>query len=206
MEALTAVSVAALTVYDMCKAVDRGMVIAEVRLLHKSGGKSGRPIDARMTAMISGRSETPDAERHRSPPFAAALAAPRWCRSADAAGRVLAGPPTARLTQPPADLSAMDGYAVRAADVPAAAGDAQAGRRRRRPAAPTAALKPGEAVRIFTGGPLPVGADTIVIQEDTEADGDKVTVLEAPQPAGTSARPASISAAGDIAAAQPAAR
>ena len=41
MEALTAASVAALTVYDMCKAVDRGMVIAEVRLQHKSGGKSG---------------------------------------------------------------------------------------------------------------------------------------------------------------------
>ena len=41
MEALTAVSVAALTVYDMCKAVDRGMVISDVRLLHKSGGKSG---------------------------------------------------------------------------------------------------------------------------------------------------------------------
>ena len=41
MEALTAVSVAALTVYDMCKAVDRGMVISDVRLLEKSGGKSG---------------------------------------------------------------------------------------------------------------------------------------------------------------------
>lgn len=41
MEALTAVSVAALTVYDMCKAVDKTMVIADIRLLHKSGGKSG---------------------------------------------------------------------------------------------------------------------------------------------------------------------
>ena len=41
MEALTAVSVAALTIYDMCKAVDRGMTITDVRLLHKSGGKSG---------------------------------------------------------------------------------------------------------------------------------------------------------------------
>ena len=46
MEALTAASVAALTVYDMCKAVDRGMVIEQVRLLHKSGGKSGT-FDAR---------------------------------------------------------------------------------------------------------------------------------------------------------------
>ena len=41
MEAMTAASVAALTVYDMCKAVDRGMVISEIRLIHKSGGKSG---------------------------------------------------------------------------------------------------------------------------------------------------------------------
>ena len=41
MEALTAVSVAALTVYDMCKAVDRGMRISDIRLLHKAGGKSG---------------------------------------------------------------------------------------------------------------------------------------------------------------------
>jgi cyclic pyranopterin phosphate synthase len=46
MEALTAASVAALTVYDMCKSVDRGMVISEVKLLHKSGGKSGT-FDAR---------------------------------------------------------------------------------------------------------------------------------------------------------------
>ncbi len=41
MEALTAVAIAALTVYDMCKAVDRGMRIADIRLVHKSGGKSG---------------------------------------------------------------------------------------------------------------------------------------------------------------------
>ncbi len=41
MEALTAVAVAALTVYDMCKAVDRGMRVADIRLVHKSGGKSG---------------------------------------------------------------------------------------------------------------------------------------------------------------------
>lgn len=41
MEALTAVSVAALTVYDMCKAVDKGMIISDIRLLHKAGGKSG---------------------------------------------------------------------------------------------------------------------------------------------------------------------
>ena len=41
MEAMTAVAVAALTVYDMCKAVDRGIIISDIRLVHKSGGKSG---------------------------------------------------------------------------------------------------------------------------------------------------------------------
>ena len=83
---------------------------------------------------------------------------------ADAAGRVLAQSPEARLTQPPADLSAMDGYAMRAEDVPAApstlklVGQAPAG------GSYDHALKPGETVRIFTGGPLPMGADAVVIQ------------------------------------------
>ena len=100
---------------------------------------------------------------------------------ADAAGRVLAGPAKARLTQPPADLSAMDGYAVRAADVPSApatltlVGQAPAG------GSYDHALKAGETVRIFTGGPLPQGADAIVIQEDTKADGTQITILETPR-------------------------
>ena len=101
---------------------------------------------------------------------------------ADAAGRVMASAPTARLTQPPSDLSAMDGYAVRAEDVPAVpstlklVGQAPAG------GSYDHALKPGETVRIFTGGPLPMGADSIVIQEDTKAEGEKITILEAPKP------------------------
>lgn len=100
---------------------------------------------------------------------------------AEAAGRVLAVSPKARLTQPPSDLSAMDGYAVRAEDVPAApttlklVGQAPAG------GSYDHALQPGETVRIFTGGPLPMGADSIVIQEDTKADGDTITILEAPR-------------------------
>ncbi|MBN9489241.1 MAG: molybdopterin molybdotransferase MoeA [Alphaproteobacteria bacterium] len=101
---------------------------------------------------------------------------------ANAVGRVLAKPPAARLTQPPADLSAMDGYAVRAADIAAApttltlVGQAPAG------GSYDHALKPGEAVRIFTGAPLPMGADSVVIQEDTKTDGTKITILEAPTP------------------------
>ena len=75
------------------------------------------------------------------------------------------------MTQPPADLSAMDGYAVRAEDVPAApatlklVGQSPAG------GSYDHALRPGETVRIFTGAPLPMGADAIVIQEDTKAEG-----------------------------------
>jgi len=91
---------------------------------------------------------------------------------AAASGRTLAAPLMALRTQPPFPASAMDGYALRGADatVPgatltvigtAAAGHAFGGR-----------IGPGEAVRIFTGAPVPDGADTVVMQEDTqEADG-----------------------------------
>jgi molybdopterin molybdotransferase len=97
---------------------------------------------------------------------------------AGAFGRVLAEPVIARRTQPPTALSAMDGYAVRAFDVqkvPArlrVVGSVPAGKSHDRP------LAAGEAVRIFTGAPLPAGADAIVIQEDTDRDGDVVVVRE----------------------------
>ena len=101
-----------------------------------------------------------------------------------AAGRVLAAPLSARLTQPPFDASAMDGYAVRAADVarlPArlgVVGRAAAGH----PYGGT--VETGQAVRIFTGAPVPRGADAIVIQEYTVGDGACVEVREgAPDPA-----------------------
>lgn len=97
----------------------------------------------------------------------------------DAAGRVLADDLTALRTQPPADVSAMDGYAVRADDIagaPAsltvigevAAGHPFAGR-----------IEKGQAARIFTGGVMPNGADTVVIQELTRRDGDKVMIEKA---------------------------
>lgn len=97
----------------------------------------------------------------------------------EAGGRILAEGLKAKLTQPPFAASAMDGYAVRAADVAAvpvrlrvigisAAGHGFAG-----------SVGPQEAVRIFTGAPLPEGADAIVIQEDTKAEApDSVTVLQ----------------------------
>ncbi|UFN50814.1 molybdopterin molybdotransferase MoeA [Roseomonas sp. OT10] len=97
----------------------------------------------------------------------------------DAWGRVLAAPLTARLTQPPADVSAMDGYALRAADGATGAelrvvGTAPAGH----PFSGT--LGAGEAVRIFTGGVLPEGADAILLQEDATALEGRVRVGEAP--------------------------
>jgi molybdopterin molybdotransferase len=95
---------------------------------------------------------------------------------AQADGRVLASDLKALRTQPPADVSAMDGYAVRAADVGTAPvrlrviGEVAAGR----PFAKTVAA--GEAARIFTGGVVPNGADTVVVQEQTRRDGDTVEV------------------------------
>lgn len=95
----------------------------------------------------------------------------------DGLGRTLAEDLTARRTQPPFDASAMDGYAVRHEDlnIPAELnliGEAPAG------AAFQGLVGQGQAVRIFTGGPVPTGADTVVIQENTERDGDRVRILE----------------------------
>ncbi len=94
-------------------------------------------------------------------------------------GRVLARDVTSRITQPRADVSAMDGYAVRAADVaqvPATlvqVGESTAGE------AFEGTLGAGQTVRIFTGAPVPAGADAIIIQEVTERDGTSVTMQEA---------------------------
>ena len=110
----------------------------------------------------------------------AALAAtpPETVALAEAAGRVLARPVSARLTQPPAAVSAMDGYALRAADAALGArllvvGEAPAGH-------PFAGqIGPGEAVRIFTGAFIPEGADSILLQEDATAEAGTVLVREA---------------------------
>jgi molybdopterin molybdotransferase len=96
----------------------------------------------------------------------------------EALGRTLAAPLAARRTQPPAAVSAMDGFALRAADVAAlparlrligtsAAGHGFAG-----------AVGPRETVRIFTGAPVPQGADTILIQEDARLEGEFVAPSE----------------------------
>jgi molybdopterin molybdotransferase len=95
----------------------------------------------------------------------------------DACGRVLAADVIAARALPGFDNSAMDGYAARAADLPGtlpviavvAAGEVR-----------TAPVPPGAAVRIFTGAPMPAELDTIVIQEDARAEGDRVTLPAAP--------------------------
>jgi molybdopterin molybdotransferase len=103
---------------------------------------------------------------------------PETVALAEAAGRVLARPVAARLTQPPAAVSAMDGYALRAADAALGArlrvvGEAPAGH-------PFAGqIGPGEAVRIFTGAFIPEGADSILLQEDATAEAGTVLVREA---------------------------
>lgn len=95
-----------------------------------------------------------------------------------AMGRVLAVPVVARLSQPPAAVSAMDGYAVRAADIAALPARLRITGKIAAGTAPAMSLKAGEAVRIFTGAVLPDSADTIVIQENCDQEGDCVVVRE----------------------------
>lgn len=103
---------------------------------------------------------------------------------AEAVGRVLAEPIDSTRRHPPADCSAMDGYAVRRADLEATSAgnstslpvvyEVPAGGHAERP------LETGEAARIFTGAPLPTGADAVVRQEDTRTSGGRVEILVAP--------------------------
>ena len=197
MEALTAVSVAALTVYDMVKAVEKSMVIDGIRLILKDGGKSGR-YEAKLmisveealarclalAAPLAGR----DRAAGRRPP--AAGCAPRPWRTRD---------------QPPFAASAMDGYAVQ--------GDRRARRQlcrdrrgRRRVMPFDGAVGPGQAVRIFTGAPVPEGATRVIIQEDVTRRRATASPLSDRRRyrAPTSARRARISGVGDSLAAAPA--
>jgi len=91
-----------------------------------------------------------------------------------AAGRHAAADVHARRTQPALDLSAMDGYAIRFAERPgpwAVIGESAAGR------GLAQALAPGEAARIFTGAPVPLGADAVLIQEEALREGDRLTMI-----------------------------
>jgi molybdopterin molybdotransferase len=114
-----------------------------------------------------------------------------WVHLAAAAGRVLAQDLIAERDQPPGDTSAMDGYAVRAADLASAdttlrlVGSAPAG------GSYDQELRPGETVRIFTGGLLPRGADAVALQENARAEGDRVRIEGSAEP-GAFVRPAGL--------------
>ncbi len=117
---------------------------------------------------------------------------PEQVALSQALGRVLAQDVAARRTQPPVSVSSMDGYAVRAADVaklPATLkviGMAPAGTMFE------GAVGAGETVRIFTGGPVPDGADAIVMQENTKAGDGTVDIVEGETPVGRFVRPAGL--------------
>jgi molybdopterin molybdotransferase len=104
----------------------------------------------------------------------------------DAAGRWAAEEVIARRTQPAADLSMMDGYAIRFADMPGPwqlIGESRAG------AGFGGTLRAGDAVRIFTGAPVPPGADAILVQEEATREGDLVQLSgEGPPQPGSSIR------------------
>lgn len=101
--------------------------------------------------------------------------------TAEALGRVLAVDQISSLDVPPLDNSSMDGYAVRCADVPAAG--ARLAVAQRIPAGSVGhTLAPGTAARIFTGAPIPHGADAVVMQELCSLDGDGVLIDHAPHP------------------------
>ncbi|MBL8648128.1 MAG: molybdopterin molybdenumtransferase MoeA, partial [Sphingosinicella sp.] len=92
---------------------------------------------------------------------------------AEAAGLTVAGDLAARLTQPPFPASAMDGYAVRWADMPGpwrVVGESAAGR------GFAGKVRAGETARIFTGAPLPEGADTVIVQEEVRREGNLLTL------------------------------
>lgn len=117
--------------------------------------------------------------------------------TADCLGFYLAQPLTALRTQPAADVSAMDGYAMRAADLPGpwhVTGESAAGRPF------TGTVGPGEAARISTGALVPAGADMVLIQEDAARDGDRLSLTGTPPaPPSRHIRPAGMDfRAGDV--------
>lgn len=101
---------------------------------------------------------------------------------ADSLGRVLGQSVSSQLDFPHWDNSAMDGYAVRYDDVTAVPATLTVVEEIPAGQVPQCTLQPGEAARIFTGGLLPPGADTIVMQENTQRQGNQVSILAAPSP------------------------
>lgn len=121
-----------------------------------------------------------DAAQQRLLDAVAAPAATEPCALREAAGRVLAEDAVATLALPAADNSAMDGYAVQAAGLEP--GMALPVQQRCYAGEMPEPLRAGQAIRLFTGSLMPVGADAVVMQEDCEERDGVVTVREAPRP------------------------
>jgi molybdopterin molybdotransferase len=122
-------------------------------------------VDEALAQLLAGAAPVPDVEE---------------LPTLEASGRVLARAQRSTMDVPPMDNSAMDGYAVRSSDAKAGARlklgqKIMAGSVGR-------ALEPGTAARIFTGAPIPAGADAVVMQEDTQADADSVLLKKIPKP------------------------
>jgi len=98
----------------------------------------------------------------------------------EATGRVLARPQRSTMDVPPLDNSAMDGYALRLSDLKAK--NSLLVKQRIMAGSVGKPLEPGTAARIFTGAPIPPGADAVVMQEDCEVEGEQVTIRNAPKP------------------------
>ncbi len=125
-------------------------------------------LDAALARLIAGVAPLPASEHE-------------WLSTFDALGRVLQHDVRSALDVPPQDNTSMDGYALRCADVRAAGAVLPVSQRI--PAGVVGApLQPGTAARIFTGAQVPVGADTVVMQEQCEALADGVRVDVVPEP------------------------
>ncbi len=123
-------------------------------------------VDEALEQMLAGATAVPDIEQ---------------IPALEATGRVLAQAQVSALDVPPMDNSAMDGYALRRADVPAPGARLKVAQRI---AAGSVGqpLEPGTAARIFTGAPVPLGADAVVMQEHCAIEGEQVVVKKVPQP------------------------
>ena len=199
MEALTAASIACLTIYDMAKAVDRGMAIAGIRLVREDAAANPATIGAR-AAMAMALLPVDEA-------LARLLAAPRRSASEIVRACRRRWPRARRAAEGAAHPAALpgfgDGRLCRARRRILPAGAELVGHRRLagRSTVLPARSAAGQAVRIFTGAPVPAGADTVLIQENARhLDARRSQCSRPSPPAATSAGPASISREGDDAA------
>ena len=190
MEALTAVQVALLTLYDMLKAVEPGLTLGPVRLLRKRGGRHGDWASAAEDSPTD-TSPAPSPEPFPAEGLPVAEARRRLLQAlvppqqaevvplAMAAGRGTAAPVAAPEAVPGFAAAILDSYAV-ADREPPVAGQGWTLVGQAAPGAPhPGVVGPGEAVRILTGAPLPEGAWRVLAQERIDASGDRVQLREA---------------------------